>query len=59
MSPDKKEDHTFVYRPKDTKLNWTEDEMDGAKTEYERRRKSFDRDSVKDLTKGNYGRKDG
>ena len=45
-----------VYLPPDAELNFSNTDSTPPKTEYEKRRKEFRRQEVKDLTKGKYGR---
>lgn len=45
-----------IYAPPDADLNFSNTDSPPPKTEYERRKKTFNRKEVKNLTKGKYGR---
>ena len=52
-SKNKKTSDAFI--PEDAGMNYTNTNSPPPRTEYEKRRKSFGRKEVKDLTKGKYG----
>jgi len=45
-----------VYSPPDAEMNYSNVNSPPPRTDYERRRSSFKRKEVRDLTKGKYGR---
>ena len=58
--PNKKKDvkvyaEPSVYIPPDTKLNFSNTNMESPRTKYEKHRKHFDRDTIKKVVKGHYG----
>lgn len=45
----------LVYLPANAKLNFKNDVMEPPTVKYEKRRASFDKDTVKKIVKGHYG----
>jgi len=52
----KSQNEPVVFVPLDAELNFSNVSGAPPKTEYEKRRKTFSRKEVRDLTKGKYGR---
>jgi len=46
------------YLPPDAKINFTEKSMSEPEVEYEKTKQAFNLEEVKELTKGQYGKRD-
>lgn len=57
MSPPK-DSKPVVYFPPDAQLNFDSMPADPPETQYENRRVTFDKEAVKKVVKGDYGKED-
>jgi hypothetical protein len=57
MSPPK-DSKPVVYLPPDAQLNFESMPADPPETQYENRRVTFDKEAVKKVVKGDYGKED-